>query len=333
MLKRLSIISIVCVLLVSLSAVSASAAANGSNVFVDGQPLSSKSINRNGESFVPFREVFEKLNINIGYDKKSGQTTGTADQLKVTFKVGSKTAYVNGKKKALKAAPFTRNGTTYIPLQFVGGMTGYTANYSSKVNGILITSPSFGGASYSVEGIDVFFTSYGTVEVGLKAEEELNMMRELAEIKLENNAAKNSPKYRVIGEPPTAEQSKDPGYKGYPDYFDANYVAAVDNNEKLPPLMSEGWISLAMLSEIEKIVNLGSGDKNKLSIGKYVGTEVVRYDIPLTDEYKNAKEGDFVLGDLRVKKYKNIMYMNIEDLKKVGLIGSEIEQEERFELS
>lgn len=315
----------VCTLLFSLSAVSASAAAGGMYIFVDGAPLASKSVNRNGVSFVPFRELFEKLNMNIGYEAKSGKIKGSTKQSSITFTIGSKTAYVNGQKKTLEAAPFTRNGTTYIPLRIVGEATGNAVNYSSKTNYILITSPSFGGATYSVDGVEVFFTPYGTVEFGYDAIVALNQLRELAEIRsAEKEAAEaaKAPKYRIIGDPPTEEQSKDPGYKGYPDYFDVNYVNAKDNKEKLPPLMSEGWISLAMLSEIENVSNLGSSDKNTIALGKYVGTELVRYEIVLTEEYKKATDGDFTLGDMRVKKYKGTMYLNIEDVKKTGLIES-----------
>ncbi|MNP50966.1 hypothetical protein D3C76_1452570 [compost metagenome] len=84
--------------------------------------------------------------------------------------------------------------------------------------------------------------------------------------------------------------------------------------------MSEGWISLSMLSEIEKIINLGNSDSSTLSIGKYAEMGLVRYNIVMTDEYKKAKTGQFTLSDIRVKKYKGTMYLNIEDLQTVGLI-------------
>lgn len=41
-----------------------------------------------------------------------------------------------------------------------------------------------------------------------------------------------------------------------------------------------------------------------------------------TDEYKKAQQGDFTLSDIRIKKYKDEMYLNIEDLKTAGLIES-----------
>ncbi|WP_339318284.1 copper amine oxidase N-terminal domain-containing protein [Paenibacillus sp. FSL R10-2734] len=322
MLKRLSILAIICVLVFSVGLIPApaSAASKGSHIFVDGVPLNSRSVSKNGVSFVPFRELFEKLKMNIGYDAKLKQVTGTKGDLKITFTIGSKTAFVNGQKKALQAAPFAQNGTTLIPVRIVGEATGNAVYYSASADVIQINSPSFKGASYTIDGIPILFNANGTVLFGPSAVKDMNQQKELAENEAIKEFTTNAPKIRIVGVPPTQEQSKEPGYKGYPDYFDANYSAAAGNKELSPPLMSEGWISLAMLSEIEKISNLGNSDSNILSIGKYAGMNMIRYNIVMTDEYKKANKGDFTLSDIRVKKYKGTMYLNIEDLKTAGLI-------------
>jgi len=324
LLKRLSILAIICVLVFSVVLIPApaSAASKGSHIFVDGVPLNSRSVSKSGVSFVPFRELFEKLKMNIGYDAKLKQVTGTKGDLKIMFTIGSKTAYVNGQKKALQAAPFSQNGTTLIPIRIVGEATGNAVFYSAAADVIQINSPSFKGASYTIDGIPILFNANGTVLFGPDALKEMNQQKELAEIDAIKEFTANAPKIRVVGVPPTQEQAKEPGYKGYPDYFDANYVTAAGNKETLPPLMSEGWISLAMLSEIENISNLGNSNSNILSIGKYVGINIIRYNIVMTDEYKKAQKGDFTLSDIRVKKYKGTMYLNIEDLKTAGLIES-----------
>lgn len=324
MLKKLSIIAIVCVLVFSVGFIPApvSAASKGSHIFVDGIPLNSRSVSKNGVSFVPFRELFEKLKMNIDYNAKLKQVTGTKGDLKITFTIGSTTAYVNGQKKALQAAPFAQNGTTLIPVRIVGEATGNAVYYSAAADVIQINSPSFKGASYTIDGVPILFNANGTVLFGLNALKDLNQQKELAERDAIKEFTANAPKIRIVGVSPTAEQAKEPGYKGYPDYFDANYAAAAGNKESLPPLMSQGWISLAMLSEIEKVSNLGNSDPNILSIGKYAGMNIVRYNIVMTDEYKKAKTGDFTLSDIRVKKHNGTMYLNIEDLKTAGLIES-----------
>lgn len=322
LLKRLSVLAMICVLIFSVGLIPApaSAASKGSHIFVDGVPLNSRSVSKNGVSFVPFRELFEKLKMSIEYNAKLKQVTGTKGDLKISFTIGSKTAYVNGQKKMLQAAPFAQNGTTLIPVRIVGEATGNAVYYSAAADVIQINSPSFKGASYTIDGIAILFNANGTVLFGPNALKDMNSQKEIAEIDAIKDFTANAPKIRIVGVPPTQEQSKDPGYKGYPDYFDANYVTAAGNKETLPPLMSEGWISLSMLSEIEKIINLGNSDSNTLSIGKYAEMGLLRYDIVVTDEYKKAKTGQFTLSDIRVKKYKGTMYLNIEDLQTVGLI-------------
>lgn len=315
----------ICILLFSVAAIPASAASQGANIFVDGVKLQSKSVNKNGVSFVPFRELFERLNMSVKYDAKLKQVTGSKNDLKIVFTLGSKTVTVNGQKKALQAAPFSQNGTTLIPIRIVGEATGNAVYWHADVNAILINSPTFQGITYTIDGENISFGPNGSITWSPGTPEtfgEQSVLRELAEIDSIERAAANLPKIRIVGQPPTEEESKYPGYKGYPDYYDVNYVTAIEKNKQLPPLMSEGWITLALLSEIEKINNLGSKAPNTITIGKYVGYEMIRFDIVMTDAYKKAKEGDFVLSDIRVKKYNGTMYLNIEDLKNTGLIES-----------
>lgn len=316
--KKSLVASIICLLLFSLSITPATASNSGAHIFVDGVPLSSKAISKNGVSFVPFRELFEELKMGITYDATKGQVSGTKNNLKISFTLGSKTVYVNGEKKALQADPFTRNGTTFIPLRIVGEVTGNKVYWSSSANVVQINSPSFKGASYTVDGIPVLFSADGAISYGPSAEKGLKMQAELAEIEAIKKMQANSPTVSVSTGNTAPEPSDDPGYKGYPDYADPNYNAAVEKNEQLPPLMSDGWISFAMLNEIEGINHLGSDSPDTLRVGKY--NPFAQYSIIVTDEYKKAKEGQFVLSDIRVKKYKGTMYLNIEDLKRVGLI-------------
>lgn len=191
--------------LVGLIPAPASAASKGSHIFVDGVPLNSRSVSKNGVSFVPFRELFEKLKMNIGYDAKLKQVTGTKGDLKITFSIGSKTAYVNGQKKALQAAPFAQNGTTLIPVRIVGEATGNAVYYSAAADVIQINSPSFKGASYTIDGIPILFNANGTVLFGPDALKDMNQQKEIAEIDAIKEFTANAPKIRVVGVPPTQE--------------------------------------------------------------------------------------------------------------------------------
>ncbi len=301
----------------------ASAADSNAMLFVDGGPLGADAIIRNGATFVPFRALFETLGMEVAYDAKLKQVTGTGSDKTLTFTLGSKTVVVNGEKKALQAAPFLRNGTTYIPARVVGEETGNSVFWTQEANLVQINSPSFVGASHTVDGVHIVMTPDGAVHIGRTADLWLESATGLAEIDAIKNATKDVG-YRYVGDPPTEEQSKDPGYKGYPDYFDQNYTAAVkENRSQLPPLMSEGWISLAMLSEIEQVNRISNEDPDTITLARASGMiGIFRYDIVTTEEYRSVTDGDFVLNDVKVKKYYGQMYLNIEDLKEVGVIES-----------
>ncbi|GGD76375.1 copper amine oxidase N-terminal domain-containing protein [Paenibacillus nasutitermitis] len=311
------------VFILTVLAIPAAAADGGAHIFVNGAPIKAKSVTKNGVSFVPFRELFEKLGMGIGYNAKLNQVTGTKKDLKLTFTLGSKTAYVNGQKKALQAAPFTKNGATYIPVRIVGEATGNAVYWTAEANLIQINSPSFKGASYTIDGIPVVIDANGTVSFGPGALNQQKMQRELAEQESIRNFIESLPPSRKVGEPPTKKQSQDPGYKGYPDYFDDNYVEAAGENKDLPPLMSKGWISLSMLSEIENINRVENEDPNTITLARYdQANGVFRFDIVMTDAYKKAKNGSFVLSGIQVTKYNGTMYLNIEDLKNAEVIDT-----------
>ncbi len=301
-----------------------SAADSSAMLFVNGGPLGADAIIRNGVTFVPFRALFETLGMEVAYDAKLNQVTGTGSDRTLTFTLGIKTVIVNGEKKALHAAPFLRNGTTYIPARVVGEETGNSVFWTQEANLVQINSPDFIGASHTIDGIHIVMTPDGAVHIGRTADLWLESVAGLAEVEAIKNATKEFDDYRIVGDPPTEEQSKDPGYNGYPDYFDSNYAAAVkENRPHLPPLMSEGWISLPMLSEIEQVNRVSNANPDTITLARASGMfGVFRYDIVMTEDYKTVTDGDFVLNDVKVKKYYGQMYLNIEDLKEVGVIES-----------
>lgn len=79
-------------------------------------------------------DVFEK-----GFDYKSGfgllrlpdlkEEEKGGEQMKIEMTIGSKTAYVDGKKETLLRAPDIVNGTTLVPVRFIAEHLGCTVNY------------------------------------------------------------------------------------------------------------------------------------------------------------------------------------------------------------
>jgi len=87
---------------------------------------------KQGTTLVPFRAIFEALNLKVGWDSATQQVTGTSDSLNVTLTINSKNAYVNGNRVVLSQAPEVVNGATMIPLRFVAEASGGQVYWDSK---------------------------------------------------------------------------------------------------------------------------------------------------------------------------------------------------------
>lgn len=106
---------------------------NGSNVsFTAGTPYL-----KNNTVLVPFRVIFEKLGLQVLYNAQTGTITGTSP-LKLSLKIGSNRATLNGTVKKMSTAPLSIGGTTYIPLRFIAEATGGTAVWDSGSRSVKI---------------------------------------------------------------------------------------------------------------------------------------------------------------------------------------------------
>ena len=126
-----------------LLAVPVFAASKPIDVFINGSKVSFKAGTpylENNSVLVPFRAIFENLGLEVLWDAKTGTVTGTGSNLKIQLKIGSNRASINGIIKKLIAAPITTNGTTYVPLRFIGEATGGTVLWDPAAKSVQITT-------------------------------------------------------------------------------------------------------------------------------------------------------------------------------------------------
>jgi hypothetical protein len=95
-----------------------------------------KPINKNENTLVPFKKMFETLGFKVKWDAKARKVTGAKEGLTIEFALNSKTAKVNGKSVALAIPAQNINGNIMIPLKFLIDNSGYKAT-SAKANGVL----------------------------------------------------------------------------------------------------------------------------------------------------------------------------------------------------
>jgi hypothetical protein len=109
-------------------------------VYIDGIEISfqEKPYMQQGSTVVPFRPIFEGLGLKVAWDDSTQTVTGTKEGLVIKLVLGQKKATVNGKQIDLPIAPSMINGTTFIPLRFVGEASGKDVKWYEDTKSIQI---------------------------------------------------------------------------------------------------------------------------------------------------------------------------------------------------
>lgn len=103
--------------------------------------LNSEPLIISGSTMVPWRYISEQLGFIVGYDVKTKKITANKNGTSITMTVGQKNATVNGKQMTMQVPPTVRNGTTYVPLRFVGDSINAGIKWLPESKTALIYSP------------------------------------------------------------------------------------------------------------------------------------------------------------------------------------------------
>ncbi|MCY9545317.1 copper amine oxidase N-terminal domain-containing protein, partial [Paenibacillus alvei] len=124
-------------------------------VFVAGEKLMEISgFVRDGRTYVPFRDIFSALSLEISYDAKTKETTGKRNDLTISFKSGERSVTINGVKQTADPA-IVESGVTYVP-----------ANYVSKQGtGLTINKKHANGSDLIIEGNTIGETRISPVHI------------------------------------------------------------------------------------------------------------------------------------------------------------------------
>ncbi len=83
------------------------------------KPLSAPPYIRNERTFVPIRVISEAFGADVTWYPQTKGIVIEFMERKIEMQVGSKEAFINGKKVILTNAPEIKNGSTFVPLRFV----------------------------------------------------------------------------------------------------------------------------------------------------------------------------------------------------------------------
>lgn len=92
------------------------------NIYVDGEylRLDEQPVIKDGNTLVQFRPIFEKLGLNVSWNSSTQTIKGVKEGVEISLVIGSTTATVNGVKRYMSVSPIIVNGSTFVPLRFVG---------------------------------------------------------------------------------------------------------------------------------------------------------------------------------------------------------------------
>lgn len=89
-------------------------------------------------SVVPARDVFEAMGASVKWNAEMQRVTVIYDDTMVELYINKKTVKVNGAKKEAPIPPKLINGKTMIPARFVAEALGFSVDFDSKTDTILI---------------------------------------------------------------------------------------------------------------------------------------------------------------------------------------------------
>jgi endonuclease YncB( thermonuclease family) len=112
-------------------------------IFLDGKKMEFKleqPLNVDGRVLVPLRAIFEALGAKIEWDDTTKTVTAKKGDVIITYKVGSLVGNRNNEIIQIPVAGKLVNGTTMIPLRFVGEALGAAISWDEHSNTVLISS-------------------------------------------------------------------------------------------------------------------------------------------------------------------------------------------------
>jgi hypothetical protein len=112
-------------------------------IFIDGKKMQFKfqqPLNDSGSVLVPMRDIFEALGAKIEWDDTTKTVTAKKSDVIITYKIGSSTANRINEIIRIPVPGKLVDGTTMIPLRFVGEALGATISWDEHSQTVLISS-------------------------------------------------------------------------------------------------------------------------------------------------------------------------------------------------
>ncbi|MCL2838821.1 MAG: copper amine oxidase N-terminal domain-containing protein [Oscillospiraceae bacterium] len=94
----------------------------------------------NDRTMVPFRAIFEALEMEVEWNSHAGIATGMRRGLRIEIPIGHDIAFVNGDEVDLDVPAMIYNDRTMVPLRFVAEATGANVEWDEDTQTVLIST-------------------------------------------------------------------------------------------------------------------------------------------------------------------------------------------------
>ncbi|XEC93699.1 stalk domain-containing protein [Paenibacillus tarimensis] len=128
--------------LVKPAAAASSVVQSEIQVYVDGEKLKldPAPVQEKGTTLVPMRPIFQALGAQLTWEQQSKTVIAKQGYTTITLQVGAKQAVVNSKSVPLDVPAKLVQGTTMVPLRFVGEALGAKVKWNQKARTVELTS-------------------------------------------------------------------------------------------------------------------------------------------------------------------------------------------------
>ncbi|MNO37113.1 hypothetical protein D3C76_271910 [compost metagenome] len=111
---------------------------------------------KSSQSFIPIRLLDGFANVKVAIQAAEKKMVITQEDTQLTLITNQTTAHINEEAVVLKQAPFTENGITYVPLQWISSSLGLTIKWDKNASSIHISSQD--------DGIVVPYVTRGSIK-------------------------------------------------------------------------------------------------------------------------------------------------------------------------
>jgi hypothetical protein len=96
---------------------------------------------KDGRTLIPFRRIFESLDMEVLWDDKERMVTATDNDIEMKLYINKTIAYVNGEEKTLDVPAEITDNRTFVPLRFVSENCGAKVEWDDSTKSVFITLP------------------------------------------------------------------------------------------------------------------------------------------------------------------------------------------------